>query len=291
MTAAATRGGSRARARRADPLQPWRSAGRPLLMGVLNVTPDSFSDGGRFADPAAAVEHGVALVAAGADWLDVGGESTRPGSAPVPLDEELRRIVPVVRALARQTQAPISIDTSKAHVAERALDAGATIVNDVTGLRGDAGMARVVASRRAWIILMHMRGTPATMQRLARYRDVVAQVRAFLRLAARKAEAAGIARHRILVDPGLGFGKTARHSLELLRQLPRIVSLGYPVVVGPSRKSFIGTVAGGDVGERLGGTLACVEAARRAGAAVVRVHDVRETVQFLKMLRAIAHEG
>ena len=134
-------------------------------------------------------------------------------------------------------------------------------------------------------------GTPATMQRLARYRDVVAQVRAFLRLAARKAEAAGIARHRILVDPGLGFGKTARHSLELLRQLPRIVSLGYPVVVGPSRKSFIGTVAGGDVGERLGGTLACVEAARRAGAAVVRVHDVRETVQFLKMLRAIAHEG
>src|SRR3989338_11433506 len=162
MTAAATRGGSRARARRADPLSPWRSAGQPLLMGVLNVTPDSFSDGGRFADPAAAVEHGVALVAAGADWLDVGGESTRPGSAPVPLDEELRRIVPVVRALARQTQTPISIDTSKAHVAERALDAGATIVNDVTGLRGDAGMARVVASRRAWIILVHKRGPPPT---------------------------------------------------------------------------------------------------------------------------------
>src|SRR3989338_5153187 len=156
MTAAATRGGSRARARRADPLQPWGSAGRPLLMGVLNVTPDSFSDGGRFADPGAAIEHGLALAAAGADWLDVGGESTRPGGVPVPLDEELRRIVPVGRALARQTQAPISIDTSKAQVAERALDAGATIVNDVTALQGDAEIARIVASQRAWVILMHM---------------------------------------------------------------------------------------------------------------------------------------
>ena len=252
-------------------------------MGIVNVTPDSFSDGGMFPDADAAAEHGRRLAEQGANLLDVGGESTRPGPAPIPAAEELRRVVPVIRRLAGSVRVPISIDTSKSEVARAALEAGASIINDVTALGGDPDMAGLAARSRAMVVLMHMRGEPRTMQHRPRYNDVVADVARFLARAARRAQDAGIARERIVLDPGLGFGKTPAHNLELLRELRRIVRLGYPVLVGPSRKSFIGRTVGGEPRERLGGTLAAVEAARRARARLVRVHDVQATVQFLKM--------
>ena len=261
--------------------------GRLLVMGILNVTPDSFSDGGAFLDTERAVERGVAMAQNGAGLIDVGGESTRPGAAPVPVEEELRRVVPVIRRLAQRLSIPIAVDTSKAAVAEAALDAGASVVNDVTALRGDARMAGIVARSRATVILMHMRGTPLTMQRRPRYTDVVSEVAQFLRGAARQAEASGIAHSRILIDPGLGFGKMPAHNLSLMRHLDRFATLGYPVVVGPSRKSFIGTALGADVDDRLAGTLACVAYAERLAAHVVRVHDVKEALQLVRMLAAI----
>ena len=256
-------------------------------MGVLNVTPDSFSDGGAFLDAGAAIARGVQMVEEGADAIDVGGESTRPGSRPVDAAEELRRVVPVVRALAKAVRVPISIDTSKAAVAEQALEAGASILNDVTALRGDAAMARLAARMRATVILMHMRGAPRTMQRAPRYGNVVEEVAASLRRAVRFARASGIARGRIFIDPGLGFGKTARHNLQLLQRLDRLTALGFPVVVGASRKSFIGKILGADVDDRLSGSLACVVQARRHGAHMVRVHDVKATAHLLRMLNAI----
>ncbi len=260
----------------------------PLVMGILNVTPDSFSDGGRFLDPAAAVARARAMVQEGAQLIDIGGESTRPGAPPVSLDEELHRVLPVIRGLAGVVRVPLSIDTSKAEVARQAIAAGATIVNDVTALRGDPAMADVVASLDVSVILMHMRGTPHTMQRAPRYREVVADVAAFLGEAARNAQARGIARERILLDPGLGFGKTVRHNMALLRELGRVVALGFPVVIGPSRKRFIGETLDAPVDDRLAGTLACVAAAQDAGAHIVRVHDVKAAVQFLRMREAIA---
>ena len=266
------------------------SRGRPLVMGILNITPDSFSDGGAFLKPKLAVARAVEIAAEGADLIDVGGESTRPGSLSIPVAEELRRTVPVIRRLAAELAVPISIDTSKAEVAERALDAGASIVNDVTALRGDPQMAAVVGRCRAAVILMHMRGTPRTMQRHPRYHDVVEDVRAFLLRAAEQAQAAGIDRSRILVDPGLGFGKTVAHNLELLRRLSAFQSLGFPIVVGPSRKSFIGKTLRVEMGERLTGTLACVAAAASSGVHIVRVHDVGPTVQLLRMLEAIGRD-
>jgi dihydropteroate synthase len=256
-------------------------------MGVVNVTPDSFSDGGRFFDPAAAIAHGLTLAAAGADLLDVGGESTRPGARPVPAAEELHRVLPVVQGLAARTAVPLSVDTAKSAVAAAALAAGASVVNDVTALRGDPAMAGVIARAGAAVILMHMQGSPRTMQRRPRYRAVVAEVAAFLRQAARRAQAAGIRRDRILLDPGIGFGKTAAHNLALLRALPALRRLGYPLVVGVSRKSFIGAVTGAAVQDRLPGTLACLSAARREGVEVVRVHDVAACAQFFQMLKAI----
>lgn len=256
-------------------------------MGILNVTPDSFSDGGVFLDPDSAVERGIQLAAEGADVIDVGGESTRPGSRGVPLEEELRRVLPVVRRLAKAVGIPLSIDTSKAEVAAQAIEAGASLVNDVTALRRDPAMATVVARSRTTVILMHMRGTPQTMQRSPRYQDVVREVAAFLGEAAGRAMAAGIERTRILLDPGLGFGKTVEQNLELLRGLPHLISLGFPVVVGPSRKSFIGKVLDADVHDRLSGTLACVALAVRHGVRIVRVHDVRSTVQFIRMGQAL----
>jgi dihydropteroate synthase len=256
-------------------------------MGVVNVTPDSFSDGGKFLDSEAAFRHGLQLVEEGADLLDVGGESTRPGAAGISLNEELLRVLPVVQRLAKAARVPISIDTSKAEVARRALDAGATIVNDVTALRGDPAMASVIARSRASVILMHMRGSPRTMQRQPRYRNVTEDVAVFLADAARVAIAAGIDRRRILIDPGLGFGKTVTHNLALMRSLPQLASLGFPVVVGPSRKSFIGKTLDVDVADRLAGTLACVAFAQRCGARIVRVHDVRPAAQLLRMLEAI----
>ena len=260
---------------------------RPLVMGILNVTPDSFSDGGTYRDPESAVARGIQMAAEGADVIDVGGESTRPGSAGVLLEEELRRVIPVIAQLAARVRIPLSIDTAKAEVARQAVEAGASLVNDVTALQADPDMARVVARNKAAVILMHMRGTPRSMQRAPRYRDVVRDVATSLLDAVDRAQLAGIDRSRILIDPGLGFGKTLRHNLELMNQLQQFVELGVPVVVGPSRKSFIGATLNVDVQDRPAGTLACVAMAQRAGVHVVRVHDVRPTVQFLHMLQAI----
>ncbi len=245
------------------------------IMGVVNVTPDSFSDGGRYLDPAAAVAHGRALSAQGADILDIGGESTRPGADPVPAAEECRRVVPVIAGL-REAGCPaaISIDTTKADVAAAALDAGATIVNDVSALRGDPDMAGLVAERQATVCLMHMRGAPRTMQDDPRYVDVVAEVREFLAARIAAASAAGIARERIVVDPGIGFGKTPTHNLALLAAVGELVTLGPPVLIGTSRKSFLGRLTGRDVGERLPATIATNVLAFARGARMFRVHDV-----------------
>ena len=261
--------------------------GRPLVMGVLNVTPDSFSDGGLYLDVDAAVTRGCEMAGQGADLIDVGGVSTRPGSQGIPVKEELQRVLPVVKRLVRAVSLPVSVDTSSAQVAAQALDVGAAIINDITALRGDSGMASVIARGKAAMILMHMRGTPRTMQRQPRYQDVGQEVAEFLAGAAEQARAAGIDRQRILIDPGLGFGKTVRHNLQLLQALPRFVSLGYPVVVGPSRKSFIGKTLGLELPDRLAGTLACVAYAQRSGAHMVRVHDVQETVELVRMWEAI----
>lgn len=260
---------------------------RPLVMGILNVTPDSFSDGGRYVDVGDAVARAEQMVSEGADVIDIGGESTRPGAAAVPLAEELRRTIPVIRRLAKAVRVPLSIDTSKAEVAERAMDAGATIVNDVTALRGDPLMASVIASQKASVILMHMQGSPRTMQRAPRYRDLIGEIRTFLSRAIAQAVQAGIDRRRILVDPGLGFGKTASHNLAIMRQLDRFASLGVPVVIGASRKSFIGKTLVADIEDRLAGSLACAAMAWSSGIDMVRVHDVKPTVQLLTMLEAI----
>jgi dihydropteroate synthase len=258
----------------------------PKLMGVVNVTPDSFSDGGLYLDPDAAIAHGEELAQAGAGILDVGGESTRPGAEEVPAEEELRRVGPVIAGLAGGAAA-ISVDTSKAVVAAAAIDAGATIVNDVTALRGDAEMAALCAEREPTVVLMHMAGSPRTMQRDPSYDDVVAEVGSFLGERMAAAVAAGIAEERIWLDPGIGFGKTAAHNLELLRRLGELRALGRPLVVGTSRKSFIGRVDGSDAGERLGGTIASSVLAAAEGAEVLRVHDVAEVGQAMAVAGAI----
>jgi dihydropteroate synthase len=273
---------------------PWRlrdrtlHPGRPaLVMGIVNVTPDSFSDGGRFTAAEAAVAHGLELVRQGADLLDVGGESTRPGSQPVPPDEELARVLPVVRGLVERTSVPISVDTSKAAVARECLAAGAHGVNDVTAL-GDPDMAAAVRDHEAGLILMHMRGTPRTMQQDPRYDDVTAEATAFLQARLQAAAQAGIADDRLVVDPGLGFGKTARHNLELLARLGELGRLGRPVCLGASRKGFLGLLLGREVGERLAGSLAAVcYAVGRGTAHVVRVHDVAATRDAITLFRAL----
>jgi len=256
------------------------------LMGVVNVTPDSFSDGGLYLDPEAAIAHGRELFAAGAEILDVGGESTRPGAEPVAAEEELRRVVPVIEGL-RDLDCEISVDTSKAAVAAAALDAGATIVNDVTALRGDPEMAPLCAERGAGVVLMHMLGEPRTMQEDPRYDDVVAEVKAFLAERSQAAVAVGIAEGRVWLDPGIGFGKTAAHNMELLRRLGELRELGRPLVIGTSRKSFIGRVDGSAADERLGGTIASSVLAAAEGAEVLRVHDVAEMRQALAVAAAI----
>jgi dihydropteroate synthase len=256
------------------------------LMGVVNVTPDSFSDGGLYLDPAAAIAHGRELAEAGAEILDVGGESTRPGAEPVDQAEELRRVVPVVEGLA-DVGAEVSVDTSKAAVAAAALDAGASIVNDVTALRGDPEMAALCAERGATVVLMHMLGEPRTMQADPRYGDVVAEVRAFLAERLEAAVAAGIAAERVWLDPGIGFGKTAAHNMELLRRLAELRELGRPLVIGTSRKSFIGNVDGSPADRRLGGTIASSVLAAAEGTKVLRVHDVAELRQALSVAAAI----
>jgi len=250
-------------------------------MGVLNVTPDSFSDGGTWIDARSAIAHGVRLARQGADIIDVGGESTRPGAEPVAADVEIRRVVPVVRALARRGLA-VSIDTSKAAVASAAIDAGASIVNDVTAL-ADPAMAPLAARARVAVILMHMKGTPRTMQARPRYGDVVKEILAFLRARLRAATSAGIARERLIVDPGIGFGKLPRHNLEILRRLGEFAALGRPVAIGTSRKRFIGHYLGRDVDERVPGTAATVAAAVLRGASLIRVHDVDVMADVVRM--------
>jgi dihydropteroate synthase len=245
------------------------------IMGVVNVTPDSFSDGGAFLDRDAAVQHGLRLAFEGADLLDIGGESTRPGADPVPEAEELRRVVPVIEGIrAENADVRISIDTSKAAVAAAALDAGADYVNDVTALRGDPEMAALVAERDVDVCLMHMIGTPRTMQSEARYDDVVADVKAFLAERVEAAVAAGIARERIEVDPGIGFAKTIDHNLELLDRLRELTELGRPLVLGTSRKTFLGRITGRETAERMPATLATLVMGLERGAEVFRVHDV-----------------
>ncbi|MCL4079410.1 dihydropteroate synthase [Coriobacteriia bacterium Es71-Z0120] len=264
---------------------------RPLVMGIVNVTPDSFSDGGEHATADAAVEHGLRLVSEGADVLDVGGESTRPGADEVPPDVEAERVLPVVERLARDAGVPVSIDTRHARVAEAAIAAGASIVNDVAGFR-DPAMAGVAARSDAGLVVMHMLGEPKSMQVQPYYDDVVSEVRAFLSQQADTLIAAGVARSRICVDPGIGFGKTLDHNLELLRALPKLASLGFPVLVGASRKRMIGDITGeADPKRRLGGSVGVALWAAARGARVLRVHDVRETVQALAVWRALEGEA
>lgn len=261
---------------------------RTVVAGILNCTPDSFADGGRWLEAEVIARRCEEMAAHGADWIDIGGESTRPGAEPVDTEEEWRRVVPALRAAARLVPAlPLSIDTTKAEVARRALEEGAVIINDVSALRSDAAMAGTVASAGAAAILMHRRGLPRTMQAAPAYRDVVAEVRSELETAAAAALAAGIAPDRILLDPGIGFGKTAAHNFELLRALPVLGRAGYPVLVGASRKSLIGQVLGSPVEDRLEGSLAIAVAAVLAGAHVVRVHDVLATVRAVRVADAI----
>jgi dihydropteroate synthase len=257
----------------------------PKLMGVVNVTPDSFSDGGRYLDAGAAIAHGEELARDGAEILDVGGESTRPGADEVSVEEEVARTEPVVAGLAGT--ATVSIDTSKAEVAEAALDAGASIVNDVTAMRSAPEIGALCADRDAGLVLMHMQGTPRTMQEDPVYGDVVDDVKAFLAERLQAAVAAGVAEERIWLDPGIGFGKTLQHNLELLRRLGELRGLGRPLVVGTSRKSFIGKVDESKVGNRLGGTIASSVLAMAEGADVLRVHDASEVAQAVRVAAAI----
>jgi len=256
-------------------------------MGIVNVTPDSFSDGGRYLDAEAAVAHACDLVRQGADLLDVGAESTRPGSEPVEEAEEIRRLLPVVQEVCRRVTVPVSVDTMKSRVARLALEAGASIINDVSALRADPDMAGVVADMGAGLVLMHMQGTPRSMQRAPHYQDVVGEVRAFLAERAEAALARGVPRSHILLDPGIGFGKNLDHNLTLLARLPDLAELGYPLLVGVSRKGFIGQVLGRPVEERLMGTAGAVAAAVMGGAQVIRVHDVAEMRDVVAVVEAI----
>jgi len=267
------------------------SAGSPAIMGIVNCTPDSFSDGGLYLDAGAAIRHALNLVEDGARILDIGGESTRPGANPVPAELELERVLPVIEGVrACAPKVVISIDTSKAEVAAPALDAGADLVNDVTAGR-DPGMFSVVAERGAGIVLMHMRGSARDMQADTEYDHVVAEVHAFLRERAAAASSAGILAHRIWLDPGIGFGKDDEGNLALLAALPDLAALAYPVVVGPSRKSFIGRLTGAPLDERLPGTLAALHPALRCPRSVVRVHDVAPVRQYLEIARGIMAAG
>ena len=259
---------------------------RTRVMGVLNVTPDSFSDGGRYFDPVAAVRRGLEIADEGADVLDIGGESTRPGSAPVPADEEWRRIGQVIREVATKRDVPVSVDTMKPDVAGKAIDAGASILNDVSGLR-DPAMVRLVAARRVGVVAVHMLGNPKSMQQDPRYSDVVKEVCAFLTERARVLGDAGVPSDAVAVDPGVGFGKTLEHNLALLRGLDAIAALGHPVVVGVSRKSFIEGLGGGEPAQRLPGSLVAAALAVARGAHVVRAHDVLETVRAMRVVDAL----
>ena len=254
-----------------------------LVMGVLNVTPDSFSDGGEFFDLDKAVEHGLKMATDGAAIIDVGGESTRPGSASVSSDEQMRRVVPVIEALCEKTDVPVSIDTYKIEVARAALEAGAAVINDITAL-SDERIGELAAERRVPVVLMHMQGTPATMQIEPKYDNVVGEVLEFLLGRARRAERFGISKDMIFIDPGIGFGKTAEHNLSLLRNIDKFVATGYRVLIGTSRKRFIGHITGKEkAAERIFGTAATVTLCAAAGVSIVRVHDVAEMADVVKV--------
>jgi dihydropteroate synthase len=262
----------------------------PVVMGVLNITPDSFSDGGRFTDAEAALQHALRMVEEGAALIDIGGESTRPGAQAVDAAEEIRRVVPVIEALAARTRVPISIDTSKPAVMTAAVRAGATMINDVHALR-EPGALEAAAGSGAAICLMHMQGEPRTMQAEPRYGDVVAEVRDFLRERAAACRAAGVATDRLVIDPGIGFGKRLEHNLTLLASLPALVALDWPVLVGVSRKSMLGALLGRAVHERVAGGVAMATAAVLSGASIVRTHDVAPTVDAIKVAEALRAAG
>lgn len=258
---------------------------RPLVMGIVNVTPDSFSDGGRFFSSQAAINHAHELIEEGADFLDIGGESTRPGAAAVSMQEELDRVLPVIEGL-RDIPVPISIDTCKPEVMRAALAAGASLVNDVNALQAE-GAVEIVAASSVGVCLMHKQGTPQTMQSQPAYDDVVAEVSKFLSQRMSVLEAADIARERIVLDPGFGFGKTLAHNLDLMKRLPRLAELGAPLLVGLSRKSMLGQITGREVGDRKNASVVAALLAVQRGASIVRVHDVRETVDALKIMSAL----
>ncbi len=265
-----------------------RIEGRPLIMGILNTTPDSFSDGGRYANPEQAVARGLTMAAQGADIVDVGGESTRPGSAEIGVQEEMERVIPVIRALRENSDVPISVDTSKALVARRALEAGADIVNDVSACRQDAAMAETVVAAGAGLVLMHMQGSPRTMQDRPQYTDVVEEVICWLDDRVKTAVQGGVDPETIAIDPGIGFGKSATHNVQLVAGMDRLATLGRPVLAGMSRKRFIGTLTGvTDAANRLAGSLAAAVCAVMRGAHILRVHDVAESIQALRVAAAI----
>jgi len=259
----------------------------PSIMGVVNVTPDSFSDGGRFLAADAALEQALTLVREGASIVDIGGESTRPGSEPVPADEELRRVLPVIEALAGSVGVPISVDTMKADVARRAVDAGATIINDVSALRYDDAMVDVVAGTGCPVCIMHMQGMPKTMQEDPRYDDVVDEVLRFLEERLTYLLARGVSEEQVMIDPGIGFGKTVAHNLALLDGLSRFTALGRPILLGASRKRFLGAILGAEPGERVIGTVATTVIGYLAGAHVFRVHDVKPNFEALRVALAV----
>ncbi len=259
---------------------------RTHIMGVVNVTPDSFSDGGKFFDHEVAVKQALSLVDEGADIIDVGGESTRPNSEPVSSEEEWRRVEPVIKALARETDVPISIDTTKPEVAWKAIEAGAIMVNDVSGLR-DEEMVKLVAKEHVAVAIMHMLGTPKTMQQDPVYADVVTEVKEYLKGQMDKAVNAGVISESIVIDPGIGFGKTVQHNLTLINHVESLMELGRPVMIGASRKSFIGKITSADVDDRLEGSLSAAVLAAVRGARIVRVHDVKQTLRALKVAEAI----
>ncbi|MES2503024.1 MAG: dihydropteroate synthase [Pseudomonadota bacterium] len=264
---------------------------RPHVMGIVNVTPDSFSDGGKFAKADLAIEHALSLIEQGADILDIGGESTRPNAAPVSLQEELDRVIPVIEGLVNQISIPLSIDTYKPQVMQAAIAAGASIVNDVRALQESAGLKasalEIVAASNVGVCLMHMQGTPQTMQINPQYNDVVAEVKAFLQQRLAACEEAGIVKNRILLDPGFGFGKTRAHNITLIQHLASFSSLGQPLLVGLSRKSVLGQVTGNDVDARLYASVAASVISAMVGAKILRVHDVKATVEALKIVTAI----
>ena len=265
----------------------WEFPRSPLIMGIVNVTPDSFSDGGQHATPAAAVTHALALAAEGADLLDIGGESTRPGAPAVSESEELARVIPVIEQLAGQTDAALSIDTQKPAVAKAALAAGAVIINAIAANRADPKMWQIAVAARAGYVAMHMQGTPQNMQDAPTYTDVTAEVRAFFDERLERFTEAGLDAEQVLFDPGIGFGKTVEHNLALLAGLERFKKMKRPLLVGASRKSFIGRLTEAAVEDRLAGSLACACRAAEAGTAVLRVHDVKETIQALQIWTAI----